>query len=647
MKKKLLSAFAAILLLYNFSQASNVENLPHTLKQPNGEIVKVFISGDEFNRRVFDENGFTIIQDKQSGYWVYANLQNDELVPTEFIVGKVNPATKNLYPNIDVSTQKKKQNYETFRVYSEKSHNNSAKSVSGNNLRSGTLNNITIYIDFAGEQFAHSKSEMEVMFSDPSSGVSLYSYYRDASGGNFNIVSTFYPKTTGNVVYAYTAPQPRGYYQIYNAVTNPIGYNETDQSTRRCREHQLLYDAIMSLKTEIESDFTASQLDYDMDDYVDNISFVIQDGSGDMVWSNAMFWPHRWGLFLPYPYYSSYRCGFNDFPVYPTIHGKYVWDYFLITENHLFNIGNGHQSVLVHEMGHVLGAPDLYTGYCTQNCITPIGYWDVMASNTVPPQSAGAYISSEYWNFIDTLPVITSSGTYTVYHSWDRVANHNTGYKIMSPSVSDEYYVIDYRRKTGTPNAAYDINIPDEGLIITRINPSVADYGNIYGGETGFGEDYEAYIFRPGASDMITNGNWYNSAFSIQNGRTSFNSTTNPSCFLEDGTIDNIKISQISASGGDSMTFYVDMNNVANLENYDLGFTIYPNPATNYLNIDFNIENNNVDNIKIFDIAGKEVYSSTFHLLPTTLKINISQLPSGTYTIKIGDHVAKFVKNFQ
>jgi len=425
------------------------------------------------------------------------------------------------------------------------------------------MNNITIYIDFIGQQFTHTKPQIETMFSDHTDGASLYSYYNAASGGNFNIISSFYPKTGGTAVYSYTAPQPRGYYQIQSA-DNPIGYDEEDDDLRRQREHQLLYDAVMSVKSQIEADFSMEELDYNNDGEVDNISFVIQDGAADadMVWSNAMFWPHRWALFTPY--YPDYQGVENYFPEEPLLHEKYVFDYFLVTENHLFNIGNGRQSVLVHEMGHSLGAPDFYTGYCYENCITPTGYWDVMAGNDVPPQETSAPVYSKYWRFIDELPTITTSGTYTVYHSWDRTPDHNTGYKIMSPSANGEYYVIDYRRhSSGMPNVFYG-GYPYNGIIITRINPNI-DYGNIYGGMNGDGMDYEAYIFRPNAYDMITEGDLHLAFFSSQSGRKSFNPNTNPRPFLSDGSPDNINIYNISASGGDFMTFDVKIGGNMNL----------------------------------------------------------------------------------
>jgi hypothetical protein len=76
---------------------------------------------------------------------------------------------------------------------------------------------------------------------------------------------------------------------------------------------------------------------------------------------------------------------------------------------------------------------------------------------------------------------------------------------------------------------------------------------------------YEAYIFRPNAYNMITSGDLSQAFFSSQSGRTSFTPTTNPRPFVSNGSPDNIKIINISASGGDSMTFEVVIDGNINL----------------------------------------------------------------------------------
>ncbi len=47
-----------------------------------------------------DNDGYTIIQDHNTGYYTYAQLENERLVPSKFIVGKSDPARVGLIPGI-------------------------------------------------------------------------------------------------------------------------------------------------------------------------------------------------------------------------------------------------------------------------------------------------------------------------------------------------------------------------------------------------------------------------------------------------------------------------------------------------------------------------------------------------------------------
>jgi M6 family metalloprotease-like protein len=63
-------------------------------------------------------------------------------------------------------------------------------------------------------------------------------------------------------------------------------------------------------------------------------------------------------------------------------------------------------------MFHSLGAPDLY--HYSYDGLQPVYTWDVMETNLNPPQHMGAYMKYKYGEWITSIPVITSSGTYTL-----------------------------------------------------------------------------------------------------------------------------------------------------------------------------------------------------------------------------------------
>ncbi|MDT3738517.1 MAG: T9SS type A sorting domain-containing protein [Candidatus Kapabacteria bacterium] len=74
------------------------------------------------------------------------------------------------------------------------------------------------------------------------------------------------------------------------------------------------------------------------------------------------------------------------------------------------------------------------------------------------------------------------------------------------------------------------------------------------------------------------------------------------------------------------------------------GLSIYPNPAEDYITIQTSevLETSEVSKVQIFDILGLEVGQSS--LIDGNIWINVSNLQSGVYFIRIGDKVEKFVK---
>ena len=87
------------------------------------------------------------------------------------------------------------------------------------------------------------------MFNNSAAGAnSLVNFYKEASYNKLTISTTLYPLPPGSTVVSFQDIQPRGYYQPYNASTNPIGYNGGDNGTeRRDREHLLLKAAVASV----------------------------------------------------------------------------------------------------------------------------------------------------------------------------------------------------------------------------------------------------------------------------------------------------------------------------------------------------------------------------------------------------------------
>ena len=378
----------------------------------------------------------------------------------------------------------------------------------------GTLNNIGVFIRFSDDpQLTNSYASIDNMFNDMSDGaVSMKSYFQAASYGAINIPTTFYPGHDGDAVISYQDTYPRKYFEPYNAASNPMGYDGDDERTER--EFSLLERAVNYINANYPIP-TDLNIDYDEDGYVDNVCFIVKGGVG--AWS-SLLWPHKWSLY-----------GKNVY-----INGKRVWtfNFQLADATNYFNT-----STMCHEMNHSLGAPDLYHYYHGTD-LSPVGRWDLMENNAMPPQHCGAYMKMKYGHWIDDIPEITEAGTYTL-NPISSPTSDNVAYKIAS-SEPNQYYVLEYR------NSAIETSLPGSGLLIYRIN-------TYYDGNAGYDPDNgiydEVYLFRPGGY-VSDNGSINSAYFTADVGRNEFSTATSPYPFFTDGTIDeNFMIYNITSAG--------------------------------------------------------------------------------------------------
>ena len=492
------------------AHAAYLKDIPMTLTQPDGTILHCYASGDEYFNYLHDANGYTIMQHPVTGYYVYADKQEGKLVATKYIAGKYDPASKNLRPFNLIPSEEWRARRKAWEVPDERPVN---REFVPNH---GTLNNIAIFIRFSDDaEFVNTYSSIDDMFNDDSeNAVSMKTYFRAASYGAIEIPTYFYPGHNGQTIISYQDSQPRSYYQPYNATTNPNGYQDSEES--REREFSLLQRAVNYINANypIPSDLN---IDYDDDGFVDNVCFIVRGTVG--AWS-SLLWPHKWSLY--------------DRKVY--INGKrvYVFNLQLADASSYFNT-----STMCHEMNHSLSAPDLYH-YNDDNGFDPIARWDLMATNTTPPQHCGAYMKMKYGHWISEIPEITKAGTYSL-NPISSATPTNVAYKIKSQDPY-QYYVLEYRDKT----SLFDGNLYGSGLLIYRIDTRFSGNAD-YDPSNGIYD--EVYIFRPGGTSS-DNGTVSSAHFSANVGRTEFSSSTNPRPFFSDGTLDdNIKIYDISQTG--------------------------------------------------------------------------------------------------
>ena len=568
------------------------------MTQPNGEVLHIYASGDEFYNWLHDAEGYTIIQNRETGFFVYAALEKDQLVPTSWLPGHDNPATKgSLRPWLKIPQKEYLRRRQAMLEPAQR------EQVRDENTNKGHMNNLCIFIRFADDtNFTNSFESVNLMFNDSvEPHNSMYSYFRQASYNQLFIKTYFYPQPAGDLILSYQDSLTRDYYVPWSA-TDTNGYTTDDE--RRTREFALLARAVAYVENMIPADL---DLDYNDDGFVDNVCFVVRGDVGD--W-NVLLWPHRWSLYGE----DSY------------IHGKRVWDFNFQLADAGYYFAN---STLCHEMFHTLGAPDLYH-YDDSTNATPVGQWDLMASNTNPyPQQMLVYMKAKYGNWVsyDQIPELTQYGRYSLQYNCsdtiDRLA-----YRIATQNPF-EFIMVEYRNK----KKVYD-QTPQGGIIFYRVNPLLDGNAN-YNGVDVFDE---IYVFR--RNNNVSQAN-FNPA------HNAFNPTTNPYPFLTDSSVVNVAFGNFSSyTLSNPPTFMeFDYMEYVGIPTYDQSIKVYPNPTSDCLILQTDMESTKT--IQVLDLFGKVVLEEKSG--DSQIKMDVSRLPSGCYFVKVTDvsqhvYTSKFIK---
>jgi M6 family metalloprotease-like protein len=504
----LIVTIAAMFIWAPIAQAAPLRNEPISVTQPDGTVLHCFATGDEFHNWLHDKDGYTIIQDPNTGDYTYAARGVDGLVATPYIAGTVDPSRVGLQKGVNLTPEELKDKLLQKDPLKQPRGLFSTQEPKSNAPTTGSIYNITVFVRFSDQtEFSDNISLYDTMFNNSTAGTnSLYNYYREVSYNQLSILTHFYPTTTGTVL-SYQDSHPRAYYQPYNAVTNPVGYQPGQGGQR---EDALLANAINSIASQVPM---GAIIDADGDGQVDSVCFIVR---GALDGWNDLLWPHMSNL---------------GSDVY--INGKRVLQYDFQLQDRLNPNGVG---VLAHEMFHTLGAPDLYHyDGCGNTQLEPVWVWDLMGHTTEPPTHMSAYMKWRYGGWIPSIPKLTLNGIYTLNPLTFSTSNV---FRIDSPNSTTDYFIVEYRRRTG----AFESSLPGEGMLVYRINSSYDGLGNPCGPPD------EVYVYRPGGTPTV-DGQPANAFFSSGSGRTAINDTTNPFCFLSNGAAGGIEISEVGAVG--------------------------------------------------------------------------------------------------
>jgi hypothetical protein len=184
-----------------------------------------------------DENGYTIIQNFETNFYVYADKIGDELVPTNLIFGINEPQILGLPKGLIVpdnpSSRERRNKFNevlnTLFLEREERLNREYRNKFGmtDKFQSGqrTINNIVVFVEFADKSFKNIDSIRNAKEKEfNTDALSMRSYYDEVSYGNCTINTHFYPQNSK----VFISQRIRGYLEPRSA-SNPQGYTSNGE----------------------------------------------------------------------------------------------------------------------------------------------------------------------------------------------------------------------------------------------------------------------------------------------------------------------------------------------------------------------------------------------------------------------------------
>jgi M6 family metalloprotease-like protein len=494
-----------------------------TFTQPDETQIQVRGWGNQFYATFETLDGFTIIQNPDTGFYEYAKLTDDSnrLEPTGINVGLPIPPALNLIPKLRINPEAAKQQaLEASEANSGRRCEIRRQEVKSVHLtppaagmplpapptetRTGTYTGLCLLIEFPEDRGSIPQAEIEKFCNQRG--------YR-GFGNNGSVFDYFYDNSQGKLQYTnivtpyYMAQNNKNYY-----TDRSIEYPE--------RARELIGEALNYFQAE---GFDFSDLSVDSSNHIFALN-VFYAGSIDNIrieWSKGL-WPHAWNLASPFI----------------TSSGKQFYDY------QITNIGNDLSlGTFCHENGHMLcDFPDLYDyGYESSG----IGSYCLMCSEGNPknPVHISAYLKYKAGWASSVQQIV--SGTRV-----DIAAGINDFFIHKNSNNAAEYFIIENRQAIGR-----DSSIPSEGLAIWHID----ERGSNNNEQMTSSQHYECSLEQADGRFDLENINRNNGdtedLFSASRNRR-FGENTIPNSKWWNGTSSGLEITNISLPG-QSMTLQI------------------------------------------------------------------------------------------
>ena len=428
------------LVLFTWCAVSAVPAKPgfRTHTQSDGTTIQVQVLGDEWHHSAATSDRLTIALGEDGDYY-YRDASGLTTVKAH------NPSERTSDERAFVT-----QNADLLTLASIVTPTQKARRASAHKARrkvgttqvptSGSPKVPILLVEYTDKKMSNSLATFQTQYT--SGSTSVFQYFKDQSNGLYT-------------------PQ-FDVYGIYPLNNNRATYGGNDSNGDDKGVAKMVNDAIVKAGSDIDW----SQYDNDGDGYVD-VCIIVYAGVGEAqaygVVPNAV-WPCQWEL--------SDAVGYGDGSGALTRNGVTI-DKFAV-----FNEINGDDDdatiidgigTFCHEFSHCLGLPDFYETTYT-NGYFGMSYWSLMDTGcynggSVSGDTPIGYSAYEK-NFMSWIDYITpvENTQYTLDWMNQKQASTDQAIKVTSPLNSNEYYVLENRKKQG-----WDAYIDDEGLMVTHV----------------------------------------------------------------------------------------------------------------------------------------------------------------------------------
>ncbi len=294
--------------------------------------------------------------------------------------------------------------------------------------------------------------------------------------------------------------------------------------------------------------------------------------------------------------------------------------------------------VMCHELGHVVGLPDLYD-YSRNTW--GVGYWSLMgygawgAGGNTPwsPSHCDAWCKKRV-NWLSYTPITTNVYNLKI----PPLETHAIAYRVWRNGViNDTFFILENRQNIG-----FDSPLPGEGLLIWHIDPRYGStYHNVLDIEEADGCDDldHGWGYRPDPHyyhhELGDSGDPYPG----DSNNTEFGPNTYPSSNSNYGVPTNVTVRNIRLVG-DTVICDVIINpvGISELENrYQSIIYLSQNPVKHILLINYSFPNAEKITAEIYDVAGRFLANVfTGEVVGNgVIKFEPKNLPRGVYFLKV------------